>query len=125
MTPLNQYNMNNLQKSLHYLQQAIRNDFVGNNKIKLIDALDIIGNIAVRKINIIEIIENYHERLNFSSQHYDEKIICPVCGNKTYSLISIEHNSKDIDKDLNICNDCYLELINNWKNNSPEKLIKI
>ena len=124
----------NLRKSIFYLQEAIRNDHP-NNKV-LVDALDLLVGVKedIKLTDIQEISKTYHDRLvcsmtsicGFSSlTNEDLTRNCPICGRKTISTISIEHDSQDHSKDLSICLSCYTDLHVLWKTNSPKKLSPI
>lgn len=124
----------NLRKSIFYLQEAIRNDHP-NNKV-LVDALDLLVGVKEELVlvDIKEIASNYHDRLCASMTTIsafspdgvgDQRRTCPTCGRKALTTISIEHNSQDFSKDLNICLSCYADLTVLWKTNSPKKLSPI
>lgn len=77
------------------------------------------------KKTIKEIAESYHDRIVYSSMFSTEKLICRCCNNSVHSLCSIEHDSQDYSKDLNICLDCYTKIRDYWKENKPKKISPI
>jgi len=68
-----------------------------------------------------EIANNYHERDICASICMSNQI-CKCCNNKVLTTYSIEHDSLDFSKDLNICFDCYYEILKVWKEKKPGKI---
>lgn len=73
---------------------------------------------------IKKIASSYHDREVLSGLLMKGQI-CDCCKKNVSSTISIEHDSRDYSKDLNVCDSCYDDLLNYWKNNKPNKISPI
>lgn len=74
-----------------------------------------------RKEKVKEIAQNYHERdICATLSMLGQK--CQCCEQIVLTTKSIEHDSQDHSKDLNICTDCYVEIVNYWKDHKPGKI---
>jgi hypothetical protein len=69
---------------------------------------------------IKEIAETYHDRNVLASTYGIEKK-CDCCEKMVLTTICIEHDSQDYSKDMGVCDDCYIAIVNYWKENCPKK----
>ena len=73
---------------------------------------------------IIDIANTYHDRLCMSNASgFSQK--CGCCKKDVTTTTSIEHDSRDYSKDLSICVDCYVKIVEYWKTNKPNKISPI
>lgn len=73
------------------------------------------------KSKINKIASSYHDRDVLSSYIGPERE-CPCCERIITTTISIEHDSCNYSKDLNICHDCYRDIYKWWEDNKPKKI---
>lgn len=77
------------------------------------------------KKNVVEqIAQTYHDRSCMSNLTMEGQI-CECCESVIATTTSIEHDSKDYSKDLNVCVDCYSIISKWWSNNRPGKISPI
>jgi len=122
-------NLSNLRKSIFYLQQALRNDY--NDDKELLQALAILADFNMKPtvLSKLETIAgNYHERVvcaQTSALFSNKKLFCPTCYKEVITLTSIESDDRDYSKDLSICIDCYIKIVDIWKINTPGKICPV
>lgn len=73
---------------------------------------------------LIQISKTYHERVVMSGMVGDKQA-CEICYKGTWSTYSIEHDSQDHSKDMNICIDCYDALLALWRECYPGKICPV
>lgn len=67
--------------------------------------------------NINEISKNYTMRIPYSSAFFSERAyVCGSCDYKCSHIISINHISKDPQKGIGVCDECFKELCKIWEN---------
>jgi len=98
--------------------KSMQSVFVGYEEVKFLDSSQ------WRIDRVKEIAPHYHDRecgnwLSMCGQK------CSCCGQKVDTTTGIEHDSRDFSKDLNVCMECYTEIINYWKVNSVGKIAMI
>ncbi len=71
-----------------------------------------------------QIAKTYHDRLCMSSLTMEGQI-CKCCESIVLTTTSIEHDSQDYSKDLNVCANCYSHIAKWWQNNKPRKITPI
>lgn len=122
-------NLSNLSKSIFYLQEALRNDY--NDDKELLQALNILADFYTRPtvVSRLETIaSSYHDRVvcsQVSAFFSDKKLLCPTCFKEVLTLTSIESDDKDYSKDMSICTDCYIKIVDIWKTKTPGKICPV
>jgi hypothetical protein len=71
-----------------------------------------------------QIAQIYHDRLCMSELTMEGQV-CGCCESVVLTTTSIEHDSQDYSKDLNVCANCYSHIATWWKNNKPRKIAPI
>jgi RNase P subunit RPR2 len=71
-----------------------------------------------------QIAQKYHDRLCMSGLTMEGQV-CKCCESVVLTTTSIEHDSQDYSKDLNVCSNCYSHIVTWWKNNKPRKIAPI
>ena len=68
-----------------------------------------------------QIAQTYHDRPCMSGLTMEGQV-CKCCESVVLTTTSIEHDSQDYSKDLNVCANCYSHIATWWKNNRPRKI---
>ncbi len=70
-----------------------------------------------------QIAQTYNNRICMSSLTMEGQI-CECCESVVLTTTSIEHDSRDHSKDLNVCANCYSHIVIWWENNRLRKKAK-